>query len=705
MRSPLLRALAFSTLAFVPACSAAAGSDSSPSHDTPQGDDAGPTPIGDGGPVVDGHSDGGPSPLPEPGYLKTVAVSSFVSATDFGSPYDSILAAPMQSLQSAIAPGYETKPAAGQVASTYTFQEVDSSQDLYSALDVSASLSVSSGAFSGSAKMSFAQSQHIDSTKLTIFVDGTSVGLTTQIVDPQLTATAAALSPSDFYAAYGDRYAAEILTGVEIFGTLEIDTYSEQDKRDLSASLSLSYGPSNLSGSYSSSFQSAIGSRHVNLHVQAIGFPTPTFNDAPSFLNAVASFGSAYSVDAGANTSSQALQIVYASYYGIPGYPGVPAGTDTKVSQHAQAVSQYMLYNSLVTQDFAAYYADPYYASSNSPFLTGMKSYRDALGSYLTASLTNSQALPALPVPSAASKIENFTTTATTYTPNGPGAGPQFILHKLANDFVPKRLSDYEIPLRYVHDDDSLKGASFAPVSTMAGSQSQSTSSPLVYQLYPVDKTQYPQPQNRVVSYRWDTGTYMIPGVFDAQGQPDTAKITSAIDTFNLADMWWSNAGSTPTHFVLANKATGLVMTDHGGGGKILTVEHLSAPTSSTANQIWTFQLEGCNRGGTTWQGSSQAIYIASTMNTGWVDVNSANTNPGTPIDTWSWGCSDNQTFFLHQEDNGGTIAISGYGGFGGEYISASGVSPAAQVVNQPLAPADSQLWVFIPFEDIDQNP
>lgn len=707
MRSTLLQALAFSTLAFVPACSAASGADSP--HDTPQGDDAGPTPApgDDGGPADDGHSDapsdGGPTPLPEPGYLKTVAQSSFVTATDFGSPYDSILAAPMQSLQSAIAPGYKTKPAAGQVSSTYTFQEVDSSQDLYSALNVSASLSVTSGLFSGSAKMSFAQSQHIDSTKLTILVDGTSVGLATQIADPQLTASAAALSPADFYAAYGDRYAAEIITGVELFGTLEIETRSEQDKRDLAASLSLSYGPSNLSGSYSSTFQSAVSGRNVSMHVQAIGFPTPTFNDTASFLNAVASFGTSYNVDAGANTNSQALQIIYSSYYGIPGYPGVPAGTDTKVSQHAQAVSQYMLYNSLVSQDFAAYYADQNYATS--PFLTGMKSYRDALDSYLTSSLQNSQALPALPSPAAAGKIETFTTTATTHTPNGPNSSPQFILHTLDNGFVPKRLSDYEIPLRYVHDDDSLKGANFAAISPMIGSQSQSASSPLVYQLYPVDKTVYPQPQNRVVSYQWDTGTYMFPGVFDSNGQPDPAKITSAIVTLNMADMWWTGAGSTPTHFVLANKATGLVMTDNGGGGKTLTVDHLAAPGSSTSSQIWTFQLQGCNRGGTTWQGSTQAVYIASTMNTGWVDVNNQNTNPGTPLDTWGWLCSDNQTFFFNPKDGGSTVAISGYGGFGGEYISASGVSPAAQVVNQPLTPADSQLWVFIPFENIDQNP
>src|ERR1700735_3864406 len=54
----------------------------------------------------------------EPAYLRNDAIAGFAYTANFGSPYDSILAAPLDTTQSAIAHGFKTEPAAGQVVAS-----------------------------------------------------------------------------------------------------------------------------------------------------------------------------------------------------------------------------------------------------------------------------------------------------------------------------------------------------------------------------------------------------------------------------------------------------------------------------------------------------------------------------------------------------------------------------------------------------------
>lgn len=658
----------------------------------------------DGG-VSDGGGAGGGSTALVPGYLKTVATSSLVYTTNFGSPYDSILASPMEVTQSAIAAGFTTAPGVGQVGSTYTFQEVDTTEDLYSALDVSGSVSVMSGVNSASAKVSFAQSTKIDTSKIYIFVDATAQGLTQQIVSPQLSASAAALSATDFYALYGDRYAAQIVTGAELFATMAIETTSEEDKQTLQASLALTYGPATVSGSTELDLMTKIGTHNVKITASAVGATVPTFDPASisSFLDAASSFLKVYATDGGANTSTQALNIVYASYYGLPGYPGVPAGTDTKVAQHAGAVSNYLLYDSLVRNDFAAYYTDTNY--NTLPFLTGMKDYRDALGTYLTASLANSQSLPALPTPAATAKIETYTTTSTTYQPNGASGSPQFVVHTIASGFVPKRLSDYQIPFRYIRysGPSTINGTNFPAFVPMQSSNSTTSATPLIYHLYPVNKAASGAAANLVLSYQWDTGNYFLAGGF-TNGAPDSTTIASLLEGsgFKIYD---AGSGLQPSRFILLNKATGLALTDHSG--TIATLEHFDPANvnGTTPTQAWGFGLS-CSPGTTSPWASPGLVEIQSSADQGWIDFQGGSANPqGVAMETYSFTCTDEQRFSLLTKDSGGTWAIEGYNGYSNLYLEAHTAAATAQFYAQPLSNAtayDNQLWVMIPAQDVD---
>src|ERR1700691_4648356 len=97
------------------ACGGSSHDDSPAPVDSPEaGSDAGPeTDAGNTGLAT----------LPE--YLKSTVMTSYVYTSNFGSPYDSILGAPIQGLQSAIAPGFEVEPVAGQLIGQQIFKEID----------------------------------------------------------------------------------------------------------------------------------------------------------------------------------------------------------------------------------------------------------------------------------------------------------------------------------------------------------------------------------------------------------------------------------------------------------------------------------------------------------------------------------------------------------------------------------------------------
>jgi hypothetical protein len=554
----------------------AAGSDcGSSSNGSPQnGHDAG----------TDGPGDDSSSGVAnEPAYLRNDAIAGFAYTADYGSPYDSILGAPLNTTQSAIAPGFKTVPAAGQIVASEKYQLIANSSDLYSALDISASLSVSSGLATVNAKTDFAQSTHIDSSDLWVLVDLSQMGTAQKVQNPTLTKEAAALTPEQFYALYGDRYAAEIVTGAEMFCTVQIQTYSQDDKKSLTASLGFTYGASSVSASFSSSVEKNTSNRQTVVTCEYLGYsPTTLVTDLPTLLTAADKFQQGAVATLG-NVTQSALYLLYTSYYGIPGYMGVPAGTDAKVAQQAGIASDFLLYDSLVNNDFSTYYADSSYSAL--PFFAHMKAYRDAVSAYLQGAITNSQN-PGVAVPTAASDGVITNWVASKGASSAAGATPQFETYTLSNGVVPKRITDYAIPLRYAYPDaagnGTLKGTTFPPVISVpwVASLTGNSSTPVDYPLYLVNK---PGSGGGLwLEYQWDTGTYFIPNVTDANGAADPTKINAALTGFSLT-------GNLGAQYVIVNKANGLVVTDNGSQGAPMTATHFQ---KSDVSQLWKLYLD-----------------------------------------------------------------------------------------------------------------
>lgn len=682
----------------------------------------------------------------EPAYLRNDAIAGFAFTADYGSPYDSILGAPLNTTQSAIAPGAKTVTAPGQIVASERYQLVANSSDLYSALDISASLSVSTGLASVNAKTDFAKTTQIDTTDLTVLVDLSQVGTAQKIVNPTLTAQAAALGPDAFYSLYGDRYAAEIVTGAEMFCTVSIATYSQQDKTSLTAMLGFSYGASSGSASFASTVMSSVGSRHVNVNCQYLGYsPTTLVTNLQQLQDAANAFQQGAVATLG-NVTTSALYFLYTSYYGIPGYMGVPAGTAAKVAQQGQIASDYLLYDSLVNNDFSAYYGDPSYSSL--PFFAHMKAYRDGLSQYLVALNMDSQN-PGVPVPTAQADglISNWVTAKS--AASQPNATPQFEAYVLGNGIVPKKLGDYAIPLKYAYADaagnGTLNGTTFAPVSSVPSVSNLASTNPVDYPLYLVNKAG--TGGGLWLEYQWDAGTYFFSNVTDSNGNPDPTAINSAILNFGLT-------GDLAARYIVVNKANGMVVTDNGGSNGI-TATHLVNTTGATSSsQLWGFYLDNGSGNCTTYVAQAadagapgvnctvngnypgtqcgSGMYAVSKLKldqqvSGYWEV--SNTGMGSAIDTIGGGgcqhcdssCPTNNwcqytscgggpvpwdLFFLVPYNSGTTQAIYNYAGTGGGAVSWVVMdSSTSAVVVGPHQGNANELWVFIPASNVDTTP
>jgi hypothetical protein len=687
------------------------------------------------------------SPSPPPAYLNNDAVCGFAYGTNpLGSPYDSIRAAPMNTTQLAIAPGFQTAPATGQIVPPQRFQLIANSADLYSALYISPSLSVSSGLSSVNAKTSFAQGTKLDSTDLWVLADFSQAATAQKVVSPALSAQAAAMSADSFYTAYGDRYASQMVTGAEMFCTVRIPTSSQLDKSNLTAMLGFSYGASSVSTSFASSVMTVAAGRNVKVSCGSLGFtPTTPVTTLPSLLSAAQAFQSGTASTLGSVTTST-LYLLYTSYYGIPGYPGVPSGTATRVAAQAPLGPDYLLYDSLVTNDFSAYYADTNAASR--PFFADMKAYHDALSTFLSASIANSQSPGvSVPAPAADGVISDWMpTTSLSSTGSAP---PQFAVHTMGSGIIPKRISDYAIPLRYAYPDASgngaLKGVTFYPVSPIQPVTSVSFKGPINYQLYLVDK-QGPG-GGAMLEYQWDTGTYFFPNATN-QGVPDATLIGSAITGFTLS-------GALGTQYVVVNKANGLVMTDNGKSNA-MTATHFA----NGASQLWRFYLDG-NGNCTTYvspTGATPGIGCTASNNTGtpattpcgsllygissqavtamysgYWEASQAGT-AGTPFFANGGGGCDyccgvgtclytscgggpvpNDDFFLAPHDNGNTQAIYNFAyTLPGSPVSYAVTDPTQTkptsssepiVVGTTVSGNANELWAFIPSTNVETTP
>jgi hypothetical protein len=696
----------------------------------------------------------------EPTYLLTDSTSGFAYTASLGSPYDSILAAPLDTMQSALAPGFATGSVLAPIVAPQKFQLIASSADLYAALDISASLGVSPGLASVNAKTAFVKGTGLDSTDLWVLADFSQMAATQKAVSPTLSAQAAALGPDQFYAQYGDRYAAEIEIGAEMFCAVRIPTSSQKDKSDLTAALGFAYGTSSVSSTFASAAPNATNGRNIAVSCGYLGFaPKAAVTDLPTVLAFATAFQSGDAASLG-TVSTSTLALLYTSYYGMPGYPGVPAGAAARVAQQGPLASDFLLYDSLVTHDFAAYYADS--TVSGVAFLAHMKAYRDGLSTFLTSSIASSLNPSAAPTSFADGVITDWLPTKT--LSSMAGTTPQFEAYGMQAGVVPKRFSDYTIPLRYAYPDASghgtLKGVTFAPVSPVPWATSVSSKQPVDYPLYLVN---VPGAGGGLrLEYQWDTGTYGFPNVTNAQGAPDPTMIASAITGFALS-------GNLMASYVVVSKANGLAMTDNGGSG--MTATHF-APTNKS--QLWEFYLDAGNvdrncgtyvaPGGPAGNGCATTNNVVTSVsgnppcgsllyaislaaigngNPGYWQINggvgsAVISGGGGGCSDCDWGCGvfpavpipcantncgggpvPTDDFFLEPYDKGSTQAIYNYAGSQGGAVSFVVTDPTATSANLPPAVGSGSepivvgpdngnanaLWVFIQSTNVDTSP
>jgi hypothetical protein len=675
----------------------------------------------------------------EPAYLRNDAIGAYTYDIGFGSPYDSILGSQLNTMNSAIAPGYQTAPTAGLLSTNENFTLVATKSDVYSALNISASLSVSSGFASVNAKTTFANEVTLDTDDLWVVVDIVQTGETTKIVSPTLSASAAALSPDDFYARYGDRYAATIETGAELFCTVQIETTSQSDKTSVSASLGFTSPSSHISTSFASTLMEANSSHQVHIKCSQFGFSmmvAPT--DVPSLLTAIQDFENQSASSLG-NIANQTLYLGYTSYFGLAGYPGLPAGTAAKVAQQEALASDYLLYNSLVENDFASYYSDPTYSTNT--FFADLKSYRDGLEAYLTASIQNSQN-PGVPVPtpSAAGLITNWTTSQV--LASAAGATPSYTVTSLSiPNVIPKKLSDYTIPLRYTYPMGSLNGTQFTDTVAIQTIVNLAAQSPINYPFYLVNKG---GTAGIAAEYQWDTGTYFFPNIA-TDGAPNASLIDSAITNTGVLN--------STGQYVVINEANGYVMTDNGADA--MTTTHYTG----SSGQLWSFyidsgtSIDNCTAYQPPPSGTSpndctnddnaiissnplpcgSLLYAISALNTGyWNVTSSANLSPvnasgGGGCADCNWSCTriacphsscsggpePYDTFFLTPFNANSTWAIYNYAGSKSgaiSYIEAqqpTTSSDAWPIVTdgQSSGGYPNDVWVFIATTNIDASP
>ncbi len=695
--------------------------------------------------------------VPEPAYLMADAIAGFGYGGSFGAPYDSILAAPMNTSASAIAPGFQTASVGGQLVPSQKFQLVANVADLYSALYVSPALSVVTGLGALSAKTNLAQSNLLDTTDLWVLADVLESS-NTQIDNPSLTAQAAAMTPEQFYAHYGDRYASQIVTGAEVLCLLQFPTTSPQDRAQLAAALGFAYGGSVSSATFQTSFTSATAGRTApQVQCSYVGIaPTSFITDVPSLLNAAQKFQAGTASSLGSITPSM-LFTSYTTYYGLTGYPGVPATAAAMVAQEAPLGPDYLLYESLVRNDFNAYYADPAYSGDAGPaFFAHMKAYRDALSTFLSASITDSlNPGVAAPSPSTDGVITDWVITPSVASTGT--ASPRYTAYGLANGVVPKRLSDYAIPLRYAYPADAsgsgtLRGTTFPPVAPVPLASSLTDKGGIDYQLYVVNKggtTGY------WLEYQWDTGTYYFANATSAQGVPSASLIGAQISGFTLS-------GNLTAQYLVVNKASGLVLTGNdtaGGQSNPVTVTHFA---SGNRNQLWAFYVDsggsncslyvppsgtagmGCAAGnngpplapppcGSLISAVSEAAIVGH-----WSGYWSAwgygtvgpplYSNGGAGCDDCNWSCGGGACantncsggpepqgdFFVQAFDNGNTHAIYNFAASPGGIVSYVVTDPAQTIPTNSAAVLlggnsitgnANQLWAFIPSTNIEPSP
>jgi hypothetical protein len=409
-----------------------------------------------------------------PAYLLPIVQTSAGATLDFGSPYDSIIGAPvLGATTAAVAPatsctGSTWCPVAAPGINSFDEQVrlIETDSDYLSTLEISASVDVNAGAFSGSDKFDYFSSHQLDSKSVYLWVEIRRVGQAQEITNLHIDPTASLLDPVSFFHKYGDRYAYLAVTGSELYGLLQIQTQTVTDKRSITNSLTTSIsgikGGVTVSNTVKSTLDTVLTNTSITADIRGSGFQgaipvyDPTTSSPSTFITALENAENSQTSGM-LNTN---IRYYYTHYLGLPGYPGLPPNVANLVAQYAAGQADWLQYNAVTTKadDFGHYFTtqvlSPYVAQGS--ILATMKSHVGDMVTWINGALGDSLALTAAPTIAPTAALETF--AKITETPSSNTNGISWNAHTLTNGFLPYSAADYEIAARYADDNGNLNG-------------------------------------------------------------------------------------------------------------------------------------------------------------------------------------------------------------------------------------------------------
>jgi hypothetical protein len=161
---------------------------------------------------------------------------------------------------------------------SYTYSLVQSIEDLASAMDMNASLSMRFGLFGSSAKFSFASSTKVHDESLFVCLDIRVQRAAQQLKAPitydQVALDLRVKNPMAFREAYGDAYVAATRSGGELSVVIEIHTHSSTEREDIAVALKGNYGVKiDFDGSFKKAFEQQASNRQVTAQYHQVGGP------------------------------------------------------------------------------------------------------------------------------------------------------------------------------------------------------------------------------------------------------------------------------------------------------------------------------------------------------------------------------------------------------------------------------------------------
>ena len=163
-------------------------------------------------------------------------------------------------------------PNTGGQTISFHVQQLETMEDLHTALGLAVDANASIGMFGGSEKFDFAQSSNFHSYSVflmvSILVGNASQHMLGETLLPGIV-DQVSTNPDSFRAAFGDLYIKGMETGGEYYAIVEIQTSSTDDQTNISQQLDASgfFGSDSVDTTFTSSFDKVTGSRSLTVNV------------------------------------------------------------------------------------------------------------------------------------------------------------------------------------------------------------------------------------------------------------------------------------------------------------------------------------------------------------------------------------------------------------------------------------------------------